>query len=283
MAKKTFYPLDKITGLSHHMNIPRREGAWRWVSSPVRPFPDGIIIGAQKCGTTSLFYYLIQHPAIVGSQPKEVQFFDRNYHRGTSWYKAHFPLQPHQIKIEASPEYLFLPHIAKRIRDTVPSVKLIVLLRNPTDRAISSYFHQLRAGKETLPIMEALQKEEERTSTGDQALKNSDFSPNQEYLQFSYKRRGIYLEQLQHYWDQFSKENILILQYEKFAADPISIAQFVFQFLGVDSSYSTIDLKQYNVGINKQEVPGEVYDYLNEYFEPHNRALSAALEMEFDW
>ncbi len=283
MGNRTFHPLAKITELSHHMNIPRREGVWRWISSPFRPFPDGIIIGAQKCGTTSLFYYLIQHPSIVGSQPKEVQFFDRNYHRGTAWYRAHFPLVKPKIHIEASPEYLFLPHIAKRIKDTAPSAKLIVLLRNPTDRAISSYFHQVRAGKETLPIMEALRKEEERTSAGARALENSDFTPNQEYMQFSYKHRGIYLEQLQHYWDQFPKENILIVQYEKFAEDPINVTQTVFRFLGVDPAFSDINLRQYNVGANKQEVPSEVYDYLNEYFEPHNRALYAALGMNFDW
>ena len=119
--------------------------------------PNFLIIGAQRCGTTSLYNYLIQHPQIVPSSKKEVHFFDLNFHLGQSWYEKHFPeVSDNILTGEASPYYIFHPLCPKRIFDYDPSVKLIVILRNPIDRAYSHYRHIVRLGHEPLKFEDAL-------------------------------------------------------------------------------------------------------------------------------
>jgi hypothetical protein len=140
-----------------------------------RAFPSIIIIGAQKSGTSSLFYYLGQHPQIIPSYKKEVHFFDGglnpnvdNFNKGEPWYRSHFPLKRNTINnqkaFEASPLYLFNPLSPQRIYELIPEVRLIAVLRNPVERAISHYFHEKWAGREPFPIMKALQSEEKRLS-----------------------------------------------------------------------------------------------------------------------
>ena len=115
----------------------------------MRLMPDFIIIGAARCGTTNLYRNLTQHPYIVPAFRKEVHFFDHtsNFKNGVAWYRAHFPLLLYKhykqvrkqdiVTGEASPYYIFHPHAPKRAFEIVPQVKLIVMLRNPVDRAYS--------------------------------------------------------------------------------------------------------------------------------------------------
>ena len=179
-----------------------------------RGLPDFIIIGAMKSGTSTLFDWLLQHPEIIGSHKKEVHFFDRHYREGERWYRAHFPyacnVRQGSVTGEASPFYLLGPPIAGRIHTLIPDVRLIAILRNPVDRAISHYFHSTRSGKESLPIMEALAVEDARTASAwDRALQG-DCRFDRQLTWFSYQKRGLYLEQLQRYWQVFRKENIYI-------------------------------------------------------------------------
>ncbi len=127
----------------------RRLGAGR------RVLPDFLVIGAQKSGTSSLFRYLDQHPQVRGSVPKEVHYFSGGfapapdaYARGEGWYRAHFPKKAAMGQgvraFEATPLYLLHPLAAGRIHALMPAVKLVAVLRNPTDRALSHYFHNVR-------------------------------------------------------------------------------------------------------------------------------------------
>ena len=103
-----------------------------------RRLPDFLIIGAQKCGTSSMFAYLNQHPQMKLPDVKEIHFFDLNYSNGLDWYTSHFPpasLSHRMVTGEASPYYLFHPHVPERVRLHCPDVKLVVMLRNPVDRA----------------------------------------------------------------------------------------------------------------------------------------------------
>src|SRR5579863_6754349 len=124
--------------------------AVRAASSRIRLLPDFMIIGTQKGGTTSLYNYLIDHPNISSIFKKEPHFFDFNFYKGVSWYRAHFPSllekyyseRVHGQKFitgEASPYYLYHPLVPQRIKETMPTAytKFIVLLRNPIDRAYS--------------------------------------------------------------------------------------------------------------------------------------------------
>ena len=148
--------------------------AFRVTTSPLRMMPDFIIIGTQKGGTTSLYRYLIDHPNIAPIYIKEPHYFDIHFHKGIGWYRSHFPtavekyyarhVEKHDlITGEASPYYLFHPRAPQRVAKTLPKAKLIILLRNPVDRAYSQYQHQLRQpGVEPLSFEEAIAYEEKR-------------------------------------------------------------------------------------------------------------------------
>jgi hypothetical protein len=255
-----------------------------------RTLPDFIIIGAQKAGTSSLFYYLSQHPQILPSYKKEVHFFDggtkpesNNYAEGIKWYQAHFPIKKlmksGQKTFEASPLYMFNPLVAERIFKLLPRVKLIVLLRNPTKRAISHYFHEQRHRKETLPIYEALQQEELRLSL---PLSKQDYKHN-DFIKHSYKSRGLYKKQLENYFKIFPKGQILIIKSENFFENPNEILNRVFEFVGVDTSFKVNDLSPRNVAKSKTDAPSDVYEYLRNYFKPHNEALYELIGENYDW
>jgi hypothetical protein len=147
----------------------------------MRLLPDFIIIGGQRCGTTSLFNYLTQHPDVFPSCPKEVHYFSIHYHKGVNWYRSHFPLVMQKSYVErghdrrfvageATPYYIAHPHAPQRIAETVPEAKLIVLLRNPVDRAYSHYHYEVKNGLETLSFAEAIDREDERLA-GEQAAR----------------------------------------------------------------------------------------------------------------
>src|SRR4030066_135636 len=187
----------KIKGnLSYYFMLP-----YRITTAKRRALPDFLIIGTQKGGTSSLFHLLIQHPQIhpLDSKVKEVHYFDRrrNYKKGELWYRSHFPLRdtinPGELVGEATPAYLFFPDAAKRIQKDLPNAKLICLLRNPTERAISHYFMQVREKQECRPIMEAMLGEE----VG-------------HYFYKFYKSRGLYLEQIKRYESYLKKNRLLI-------------------------------------------------------------------------
>src|SRR5687768_14227353 len=102
--------------------------------------PDFLIIGAQKCVTTYLYRTLVEHPLVLPALRKEVHFFDNGYRRGLAWYRGYFPVRAGaDISGEASPYYFFHPHAPRRIKECVPGVKLILLLRHPVMRAYSHF------------------------------------------------------------------------------------------------------------------------------------------------
>ena len=281
-----------------------RKKASRWLKKKRRQFalrcrrinwqnrnlPDFVILGAHKAGTTSLYFYLRQHPQLTTSIKKEVHFFDGglnpaidNYQKGEAWYRAHFPIRqmsnPRQKVFEASPLYLFNPLVPLRMSTLMPDAKLIVLLRNPRERAISHYFHGTRKDREPLPILEAFQREEERLQC---VIENEDYK-NLAFRWYSYKRRGVYHEQIKRYLEHFSFHNLLALSSERFFANPAATLKQVYEFVGVDPAYTVQDLQPRNTGGNKIEIEPAVYEYLDAYFHPHNRALYELLGHNYGW
>lgn len=257
---------------------------------PNAMLPEFIIIGAQKAGTTSLHAYLGQHPELLKSQRKEVHFFDGGlgrsvdtYKLGKEWYRGEFPERTNINKrkkvFESTPAYIFNPLAAKRIQKMLPKVKLIAVLRNPTDRAISHYFHSQKRGYEPLPILEALKQEESRL---EKAYEESDFK-NRNFSVYSYKARGRYHEQIARYFEIFSKDQMLILSSNLLFSDTEKALQRVYSFLDINPDFVTPNLKPKNVGRNRVKVDAEVYEYLNEYFEPHNRKLVDLIGEDYGW
>ena len=129
--------------------------------------PGFLLVGGQRCGTTSLFEALAQHPSVRRPQGRKgIHYFDVSYHRGMAWYRGHFPLAirsaPKAITGESSPYYLFHPLAAERIARDLPEVKLVVALRDPVERAYSAHAHEFARDYETEPFERAIEMEAER-------------------------------------------------------------------------------------------------------------------------
>ncbi len=244
--------------------------------------PDFIIIGSQKSGTTSLYYYLIQHSQLLPSRIKEIHFFDDYFELGTAWYRAQFrsPNLFLNLKLfEATPRYLFHPLAPKRIVTVLPNLKMIVLLRNPTDRAISHYFMSKRYNNEELSLKEALLAEEKRLKP---IIQKQDYN-NPIFKMNSYKSRGLYKEQLERYFKYFPRQHIFVINSEKFFAQPQNTLRQVFEFVEVNQEFKIQDLQPCNKGYNKSKVHPDIYEYLNSYFRPHNEALYELIGTRYDW
>jgi hypothetical protein len=237
-----------------------------------------------------LHSYLDQHPQLFTSYGKEVHYFDGGldpsvdtFKEGEAWYRANFPyrriMNSNWQTFEASPLYIFNPLAPKRIFDLLPEVKLIAVLRNPTDRAISHYFHEKRKGHESLPINEALWQEEDRLEP---VIRNKDYK-NYTFIHHSYKNRGLYKQQLDRYLRHFPLEKILVLNSEEVFSDPRQSLRRVFEFVGVDTDFNVKDLTPRNVARNKNDVHSDIYQRLNEYFLPHNQALYELVGKSFGW
>lgn len=262
----------------------RRLGAAR------RALPSFITIGTQKGGTTSLHDYLCHHPQLHASSAKEVHFFDSGldpavdtFAAGELWYRSHFPLtaqmQPGQQAYETSPLYLFNPEVPARIAALLPDVKLIALLRDPVERAISQYFHEKRHGFESLPICDAFDAEDTRVAP---ALANRDYK-DLHFIHSSYKHRGHYREQLERFFACFAREQLLVLDSAVLFSDPNGTLQRVCEFVGVDATFTLDNVAPSNVGNDKKDIDPALYASLRDYFQPHNEALYELLGEDFGW
>ena len=178
-----------------------------------RCFPHFIIIGVQKGGTSSLFHYLAQHPQMALPQGKEIHYFDKNHHRGEAWYKAHFPLKSAgKITGEASPYYIFHPHVPQRVKAACPHTKLIVMFRNPIDRAFSHFNMIKKMGypKGGNDFESALNYELEQYDKEAEKLKDNPDYYSFDHQIHAYLERGKYYQQLTRWFKHFDKNQFLL-------------------------------------------------------------------------
>lgn len=244
--------------------------------------PDFIIIGAQKCGTTSLYQYLIQHPQVVPASQKEVHFFDLNFAQGVDWYRQQFkPISQGFITGEASPYYIFHPLVAKRIYKLFPQVKLIALLRNPVERAISHYYHEVRLGCEKLGLLDAIAQEPARLKGETPKMLADETYYSYNHQHYTYLSRGIYVEQLKHWMQFFPKEQLLVLPSEELYNQPNQVLNQVLEFLQLPS-YQLTQYDKYNSGEYPAVTP-EIRQQLQTYFQPYNQQLEELLGVKFPW
>jgi Sulfotransferase domain len=231
--------------------------------------PDFVIIGAQKGGTSFLYYLLTRHPLVEPAARKELHFFDKpeRFANGAGWYRRCFPRSAwkdgrRSITGEATPSYLFDPPVAERMAEIVPKARLITLLRNPIDRAYSHYQMQVKRGTEPRTFEEAIEQQHS-----------------------SYVSRGIYVDQLLRWFEFFSKEQMLILKSEDFFERPVEILKVVLTFLDLpDWQPDASDLQQRrHTGAYKQKMDPSTRRRLEAYFEPYNQRLYECLDVDFGW
>jgi len=263
-------------------------GIYRTITSPFRVLPDFLILGVAKAGTTSLYQYMIQHPDIYPGLRKETAFFYSK--SGLKSYRSYFSTIFYKVFIknikkqnfltgEATPGYLFFPYCAEKIFDVIPKAKLIVILRNPVDRAFSHYQQQVSKKLEKLSFEDAIKMEKDR-------MRDKEGMGNEEYYSnfgnVSYLARGIYVDQLKIWMAKYPKEQFLILVTENLAADIIRTTNDVFKFLNL-TSFSPKNLQRQHIGKYKEKMKTETRNQLIQFFKPHNERLFKFLGKTFDW
>ena len=207
--------------------------------------PAFLICGAQRCGTTSMFQALRRHPNVL--RPvlrKGVHYFDVAPERNMNWYRAHFPFTARAalrtrrtghptVTFESSPYYLFHPLAAARIARALPEVKVLILLRDPVERAYSAHAHELARGFETEPFARALELEDERVG-GEQEKLIADptyLSPAHQHQ--AYVRRGFYFDQVERMVGAVGREQVHVMDADDFFTDPEPVWDAVVDFLGL--------------------------------------------------
>lgn len=262
------------------------------------------IIGAQKCGTTSLFNYLIQSPSVIGSKPKEVDYFsyDLNYLKGEKWYHSHFKKTNQKAYyLDASVDYMYIPNTWERIKGYNKESKFLILLRNPIERAYSAYsmYKNLHGGY-GLDYYEnhILGHNEYYKSQMFKILKAEKFLTFEEYideeiklhseeLDFWYEpgflNRGIYHKQIKPYMENFKIENLLFIDSENLKKNKINVLKQICDWLNIDEIKGSDLDKNYLVGNYDSLKNNELYMKLKSFYTSHNRKLYELLNKDFGW
>jgi len=259
---------------------------YRYITSPLRILPNFFVIGVVRSGTTSLFHYLNQHPNISGALYDELGYFDDNYHLGVNWYKSLFPtiftkkrIQKEHgkfLSFDDTPFYVYNPQVVRRIHENFPNAKMILLLRNPIDRAYSNYN---LPNFTKLTFEEIIQNEIDEINNIDLDSKDESYLVNDFYEKIL--PRGLYAKQLEYWYKIFPKEKIFIQSSEEFANNTHDVLNEIFDFLGI-KQVKIPDITKQNV----RKIPPmkqNTRDYLIEFFKPYNESLYKLINKKFNW
>jgi hypothetical protein len=239
--------------------------------------PTFVIGGAQRCGTTTLYHLLDQHPQIYMARPvrPEPKFFvravltlaDREEYLRT-WFAG---ADDERAVGEKSTSYLEVPGTARRMKDLFPRLRAIFLLRHPVERALSNYRFSRKHGLETEPFDVAVRDEAARLAS--QPAHGLSVHP------FAYARRGCYIEDLQPYLREFRRDELLILLNDDLQSDPSRLCRSLYEFLGVDPDFSASDLgRRHNAEPDDGvRLDRETLDFLFEQFRASNARLAELL------
>ena len=216
-------------GTYRHSALPKR-------GQILPSIPHFVIVGAPKCGTTSLYRYLQQHPGVFMPENKEPRFFcnypTASFEFGTKQFHPNIVTAPDEylglfrdappgaILGEASTDYLSCPGVAERLHAWNPDAKIIVMLRDPIDRAYSEYQHSIAASFQTLSFAESLREEKRRFAEGYDPI-------------FAHVRRGLYADGVKDFQQKFGRSNVKVILFEQFSSATQAVVQSVFEFLAL--------------------------------------------------
>jgi hypothetical protein len=284
------------------------------VTAPLRMLPVFLIVGAQHCGTTSMYRALSEHPAVLKPvMHKGVHYFDINYERGQRWYRAHFPLvitgrragpangaeraseaeradraeraggAPSGLAFESSPYYMFHPLAVARIAADLPGVKLIVLVRDPVERAYSAHAHELARGFETESFERAIEFESERLAGEAERIAAEPGYLSHSHQHHAYLARGQYAEQLSRLERLFRRDRIHVVDSGDFFAGPEPVYDGALDFLGLaraDRRYPAFGRLNARP---RSPMPETLRAKLDEHFAPFDEQLTRWLGQLPSW
>ncbi|MFC1698982.1 sulfotransferase [Candidatus Omnitrophota bacterium] len=246
-------------------------------------FEHFFIVGAQRSGTSYLYHLLEEHPEIEMAKPiqPEPKFFltDSLFERGLEYYQSHFfnSKAGARLRGEKSTSYIESEKVARRIAHCFPEARILFLLRDPIERAISNYYFSVNYGLEKMSIEEAFLQEENRWLNYDP--EQTSASP------FAYLRRGRYIDYLTMYESYFAAERLKVVVYEQLVKS-LSLVQEIYAFLGVAADFAPA---AYQKVINKTDKPDfslspELTRYLINYFSESNQHLTKRFKLDLsEW
>ncbi|WP_137119921.1 sulfotransferase domain-containing protein [Segeticoccus rhizosphaerae] len=258
-----------------------------------RVLPDFIMIGGQRCGTTSLFRALMEHPQVVRPTfHKGINYFDVNYDRGFDWYRGHFPLRAsarlrtrqhgHPVVFEASGYYMFHPFAMERLAREMPDVKLVAMLRDPVERAYSAWKHESARGFEREDFDTALALEDERLLGEYDRMRRDPTYESFTHRHHAYRRRGDYADQLERILQLFPREQLHIMYSERFFEQPGQEFAALGAFLGL-GSVSPQRFDRYNARPAVQDMSASARARLADHFRQANERLAELLHETPPW
>ena len=257
----------------------------------LRMEPGFILIGAQRCGTTSLFRALAAHPQVMPPTfRKGVNYFDLNYYRGARWYRAHFPvagiarrraeLHGAPVAFEASGYYLYHPQAMERLGHDLPAVKLVAMLRDPVERAFSAHKHELARGYEHEGFERALALEDDRLTGEVERIRADPGYESFAHRHYSYRHRGQYAEQLDRVFEYFPRAQVRVIDSAGYFSQPAREYRQLLEFLGL-----TPFEPRFAAANARPGPPLDAKDrrMLEEHFAPHDERLAKLLGRQPGW
>ena len=238
----------------------------------LRRHPEILVIGAIRAGTSALANWLSQHPGVRAPAQKEVKYFDFHFHRGDDWYRSFFPIRRTSLSFDASPSYLVSAHAADRARLVIPSARVVVLLRDPVERAWSHFRLRNALGTE----------ERSFASVFDEQLADppGPFPAASRPADIPILSAGLYAPQLRPWLAAFGSGSVLVIESSDLA-DPRS------QALGDICHFTGLSITQAPVpranAAPPMQIPDELRSKLARFYEEPNRELAELLGHSFAW
>lgn len=262
-------------------------------TAPLRLTPTLLQVGAQRSGTTSMYRALAQHPALC--KPvlhKGVHYFDTDYHRGAAWYRGHFAVRPvaqraaarlgvEPVAFESSPYYMCHPLAPGRIARDLPGVRLLVLLRDPVERAYSAHSHELARGYETLPFEAALDAEPDRLAGEDERLAADGAARSHSHQHHAYVARGEYVTYLERLEALVGRERLHVVDSSEFFTAPEEVFAGVLRFLRLPE-HPGVRFEQHNAR-HRSSLPAHLRTRLEEHFGPWDERLATWWGRQPSW
>ena len=245
------------------------------------------MIGVQKGGTNALFHYLSQHPNIEPAKTKEPCFFSNYHHKGVRWYHQFFPLRnsanPNIVTFEASINYISYKQSAERIYNYNQNMKLVLILRDPIERAFSQW-NMCRKWTKYGPHPESAENRDFHEIINYEIdLINKGIKSSQPPL--SYIRRGLYLEQIENYLKYFPRRQIFITENKKLKKRRVEVLNEIINFLELPMfEWDKKNLENQREGdYEGMKIDDETIKILSAFYWPHNEKLFDFLGEEYDW
>ena len=258
-----------------------------------RMLPGFLIVGAQRGGTTSMYRTLDAHPAILKAVlHKGVHYFDTGYGHSLGWYQGHFPLRARAalarratgdvpLTFESSPYYMFHPLAAERISHDLPEVKLLVLVRDPVERAYSAHAHELARGYETEPFERALELEDQRLAGEAERIVSQPGYLSHSHQHHAYLTRGLYADQLERLGHFVGRDRVHVVDSGRFFTDPEPVYDGVLEFLGLRRHGYPV-FERHNAR-PRSPMPETLRATLNEHFGAPDERLTGWLGQPPSW